>query len=165
MSCGVGRRWGSDSLLLWLWLVAATAPIRPLAWEPPYAAWAALDRKGKKTKNKLNKNKNIQCWSSCFGLAVTNPTSIHEDAGLIPFLAQWVKGSAVAVNYGVGQQLQLWFNPQAWEPPYATGAALESKLVTVISSDIKYIQNIVQPLSFIWFQNFFIAPSGNPVPT
>jgi len=47
MSCGVGLRHGSD--LLWLWL-AATAPIRPLAWEPPYAVGAAL--KGKKTKNK-----------------------------------------------------------------------------------------------------------------
>ena len=33
------------------------APIRPLAWEPPYAAGAALE-KGKKTKNKQT-NKNI----------------------------------------------------------------------------------------------------------
>ena len=30
MSCGVGRRCGSDPALLWLWLrLAATAPIRP----------------------------------------------------------------------------------------------------------------------------------------
>ena len=43
MSCGVGRRHSSDPVLLWLWCKAATiAPIRPLAWEPPYAAGAAL---------------------------------------------------------------------------------------------------------------------------
>ena len=43
VSCGVGRRHGSDLMLLWLWhRPAATALIRPLAWEPPYAAEAAL---------------------------------------------------------------------------------------------------------------------------
>ena len=41
VSCGVGYRRGSDPTLLWLWRrPAATAPIRPLAWEPPYAAGA-----------------------------------------------------------------------------------------------------------------------------
>ena len=39
VSCGVGHRHGSDLVLLWLWHRAvATAPIRPIAWEPPYAA-------------------------------------------------------------------------------------------------------------------------------
>ena len=51
MSCGVGRRCGSDMALLWLWCrLVATAPIRPLASEPPYAAGAAL-KKDKKKKN------------------------------------------------------------------------------------------------------------------
>ena len=37
VSCGVGRRRGSDSMLLWLWCrQVATALIRPLAWERPY---------------------------------------------------------------------------------------------------------------------------------
>ena len=43
MSCGAGHRRDSDPPLLWLWRsLAATAPIRPLAWEPPYAEGAVL---------------------------------------------------------------------------------------------------------------------------
>ena len=41
VSCGVGRKHSSDLAWLWLWLwcrPAATALIRLLAWEPPYAA-------------------------------------------------------------------------------------------------------------------------------
>ena len=49
MSCDVGHRCGSDPALLWLWRrPVTTVPIRPLAWEPPYAAGAALE----KAKNK-----------------------------------------------------------------------------------------------------------------
>ena len=53
VSCGVGHRRGSDPKLLWLrhTPVAAT-PIRPLAWEPPYAAGAALKRQKKKERKK-----------------------------------------------------------------------------------------------------------------
>ena len=41
----VGHRRGSDPMLLWLWRrLAAVAPIRPVAWEPPYAAGVALKR-------------------------------------------------------------------------------------------------------------------------
>ena len=44
MSCGVGHRRGSDPALLWLWhRPTATAPIRSLAWEPPYAVGAAQE--------------------------------------------------------------------------------------------------------------------------
>ena len=43
MSCGLGRRHGSDPVLLWLWRRnAATAPIGPLAWERPNAMGVAL---------------------------------------------------------------------------------------------------------------------------
>ena len=56
VSCGVGRRRGLDPALLWLWYrPAATAPMRPLAWEPPYVTDAALEKTRKKPpKNEQN---------------------------------------------------------------------------------------------------------------
>ena len=58
VSYGVGLRRGSDPTLLWLWRrPVATALIRPLAWEPPYAAGAA-QRNSKKTEKK-KKNSEI----------------------------------------------------------------------------------------------------------
>ena len=51
MGSSVGRRCGSDSVWLWLW-PAATAPIQPLAWEPPHAVSVALKSKKKKRKKK-----------------------------------------------------------------------------------------------------------------
>ena len=63
MCCGVGRRRGSDPALLWLWCrLAATALIRPLAWEPPCAVEAVQEmakRQKKKKKKKDRDNQNI----------------------------------------------------------------------------------------------------------
>jgi len=58
VSCGVGCRCGSDPTLLWHRLVA-TALIRPLAWETPYAAGAAQEmaKRQKQNKTKTNKQK------------------------------------------------------------------------------------------------------------
>ena len=59
VSCGVGCRCGSDPVLLWLWCKpVATAPIGPLAWEPPYAMGAAQEM-AKKTKNKTKQKRII----------------------------------------------------------------------------------------------------------
>ena len=55
MSCVVGRRLSLDPALLWLWhRLVAMAPIRPLAWESPYATGAALEN-AKRQKNQTNK--------------------------------------------------------------------------------------------------------------
>ena len=51
MSYGVGRRRGSGPALLWLWhRPVAIAPIGPLAWEPPYAVGAALEKAKRQKK-------------------------------------------------------------------------------------------------------------------
>ena len=53
MSCGVGHICGSDPESLWLWhKPAVTAPMGPLAWEPPYAMGAVLKRQKTKKKKK-----------------------------------------------------------------------------------------------------------------
>ena len=77
MSCGLGRRFGSDLALLWLWRKpAAGAPIQPLSWELPYAAPVALKYK-------------IGSFRS--GAAETNLARNHEVLGSIPGLTQWIK--------------------------------------------------------------------------
>ena len=52
VSCGVGHRCGLDPVLLWLWCRLATAPIRPLAWEFPYAVGEGLKKAKKKRKKR-----------------------------------------------------------------------------------------------------------------
>ena len=73
-----------------------------------------------------------------------NPTRNHEVAGSIPGLAQWVKGSGIAMSCGVGHRggsdpalLWLWrrpvaaalMQPLAWEPPYAADATLKRQKI------------------------------------
>ena len=86
MSCGVYHRRGLDLALLWR-RPAATALIRPLAWESPYAVGAALEKgKGPKTKTKKPpKFREFLLW--CSG----NESEAYKDRYSIPGLPQWVK--------------------------------------------------------------------------
>ena len=74
MSCGVGRRCSLDPELLRFWRrLAATAPIRPLAWEPPWATSVALEkakRQKDKKKKERKRNSTVQTFDS---ICMENP--------------------------------------------------------------------------------------------
>ena len=126
MSCGVGCRHILDPA--WLWCrPAATALIRPPAWEPPYAMGAALKRGKKKINanlclkqlysqqpihgNNLNVHqqrtglKRCGTWSSRRGSAEMNPTRNHKVAGSIPGLS---RGLRILQCRELWRRLQMW---------------------------------------------------------
>ena len=80
MSCGVGRRGSSDPTLLWLWRrLAATASIRPLAWEPPYAMGVALKKKKReRERERLLEMEEVPLFPS--PLILTSMQSRREDS-------------------------------------------------------------------------------------
>ena len=98
MSCGVGHQCGLDpeSLWLWLWLwPAAAVPIRPLAWELPWAAPKALKRKKRGGGGKQ--------YGACQGLSLfslhcierqsanTSKRQFSEGQNLGTFAATWME--------------------------------------------------------------------------
>ena len=69
MSYGVSHRHGSDLVLLWLWYrPGATAPIPPLAREPPYAAGTALKRQKEEEGTTRRSHALSHCFSETFCL-------------------------------------------------------------------------------------------------
>ena len=95
VNCGVGRRCGSDPELLWLLCrPVATAPIGPLAWEPPYAAGMALKRQKDKKKKQFaiifceTNHLGLEGFTGCF--EITNSIYLM-DIGLSKlFISYWV---------------------------------------------------------------------------
>ena len=103
MSCDVGHRCGLDPMLLWLWRrLAATAPIGPLAWEPPCAAGAALEKDQKTNK---------QTKTACVCVSVCLPR-IHLNS--VEFM--WLSAASPV-------------RPLDWELSYAEGVALKEEIV------------------------------------
>ena len=140
--------YGSSRARDWIWAIAVTyaaavATLDPLThcamWgiEPALHHWpqaTVLCHSGNSQKRLFLK---MGDWSSYYGSAVTNLTSIHEDASLIPDPVQCVKGlllpwAAVWVadtawlwhGYGVGWQLQSNSTPSQ-ELPYDVVATLK----------------------------------------
>ena len=158
MSCGVGHRHSSDLVLLWLWRrLAATAPTRPLAWEPPYAICCGSGpRRGKKTKRKKKREREkerltgkaqlhrfTKHWKSNTNSSQTlskNETG-SSLCGLVvskhnedPLGSVRMRVKDLALPWA-GCMLQMWHRLTtaaliwhlAWEAPHAAGVALKSK--------------------------------------
>ena len=120
MSCGVGSRRGSDPALLGHWRrlglwrrPVATASIRPLAWEPPYATGVAQEiakkdqkkkkkckgEKRKKEKKKKRDRKRQKKEVPVMAQWLLNPTRNYEVVGSIPGLAPWIKDLALTLQW------------------------------------------------------------------
>ena len=83
MGCGVDRKRSSDPALLCLWRrPEATAPIRLLAWEPPYAMGRALE-KAKRPKKEKKKRRKVKYdllvpWISSENLGAKVTASLNK---------------------------------------------------------------------------------------
>ena len=123
MSCGIGCRRGSDPTLLWLWCrPVATAPIRPPAWELPYAVGVALKRKRKKERKKL-----LLSFILCICLFVCL------------FALSWAAPAAEVPRLGV--------ESEPWPPAYTRATATQdpSRVCNLYHSS--WQRRIVNPLS------------------
>ena len=81
--CRLQMRLGSA--LLWLWRrLVATAPIRPLAWEPPYAAIAAQEMAKRQKKPTKNKNKQTNKKQLLHGLVLKAQVLLYAVAHPVP---------------------------------------------------------------------------------
>ena len=140
MSCGVGCRRSLVPTLLWLWArQAAVALIRPLAWKPPHASGAALEKNQKKKKSHFSASLGGPQVST--GILHSKPSRAWHK-----FVARWLTVS-------------LWAPVQvcrcAWKSlsPRVSGLWL----VTCVESVLRYTCTIVMKAanSFFFFFFFF----------
>ena len=90
MSYGIGCRCSWDPALLRLWhRLAATTPIEPLAWEPPYAAGAALEKAKRQKKKKKKKS---------FSIHFSPPATILSSPSLIDELPDGIYWTSAACS-------------------------------------------------------------------
>ena len=115
LSCGVGHRCGSDSVLLWLWCrPAAVAPIRPLAWEAPYAVSVALKDKKTKTKKTKNQNQNQPCFLAISSILLNKTLYFIYLFWGPPLWHMEIPGPEIE------SELQLWPIPWLWQSRSST---------------------------------------------
>ena len=118
-------QWVKDRALLWLWCrLAATAPIRPLAWEPPYAVGAAL--KGRKKKRK-KKNVSFSALMWHFRLELTLRSifqGLQEPLLNFPFFLSFYL-------------LLLLFFAISWAAPVAYGGSQARGLIRAVATGLR----------------------------
>ena len=77
--------------MLWLWhRPVATALIRPLPWEPPYEAAAALEKTKKEKVFKISVGDSEPVENHCSYLSVISPTKkIKKKKNITANKSQW----------------------------------------------------------------------------
>jgi len=79
----------SDPVLLWLWCrLVATAPIRPLAWELPYAMGVALEKVKRQKKKKKKAQKTNASNLALVPIVITYTAGLNSAIYRAPVLCQ-----------------------------------------------------------------------------